>query len=77
MPRFFLHIETGDGRVEDPDGSDLPDLNAAHVEALELARYLLSLSVAKGRALDGRTFHICDAAGNVLLTVPFIAALVD
>ena len=31
MPRFFLHIRDGNWLVEDLDGSDLPDLDAARL----------------------------------------------
>jgi hypothetical protein len=41
MPRFFLHIQDGDRRIEDPDGSELPDLEAARAEAVSAARDFL------------------------------------
>jgi len=77
MPRFFLHIETSEGRIEDPDGSELPDLNAAQAEALASARYLLSSAIARGRTLDARAFHISDDHGTVLMKVPLIASLME
>jgi hypothetical protein len=38
MPRFYLYLHDGKSRVEDPEGSELPDLTAAREEALASAR---------------------------------------
>jgi len=37
MPRFFFHIRDGATLIEDPDGSELPDLAAAREEAAPAA----------------------------------------
>ncbi|WP_409566136.1 DUF6894 family protein [Methylobacterium sp. J-059] len=29
MPRFYLHLRDGDDLIEDPDGSDLPNVKSA------------------------------------------------
>nr|WP_321182289.1 hypothetical protein [Methylobacterium sp. Leaf122] len=39
MPRFFFHIRDGATLIEDPDGSELPDLAAAREEAAQGARF--------------------------------------
>lgn len=71
MPLFYLHIRDGDKLVEDPDGSDLPDLEAAHSEALKGARGILAEMLRKGEVLDGQTIEITDEAGAVLAVVRF------
>lgn len=46
MPRFYLHLRDGDRVLEDPDGSDLLDVEAAQKEAIESARYILPEKLA-------------------------------
>ena len=75
MPRFYLHIREGDRLLEDPDGSDLPDLAAAQAEALVSAQELLAVKVRAGEVINGRSFEITDEAGEVQATLPFTAAI--
>ncbi|WP_409567974.1 DUF6894 family protein [Methylobacterium sp. E-025] len=42
MPCFYLHLRDGDDLVEDPDGSDFPNVKAAKEEARASARYLIA-----------------------------------
>ena len=68
MPLYYLHIRNGDKLEVDPDGTELPDLNAAVAEALKVARELL------GEVNDLRrdaVIEIADGAGRTVLTVPF------
>ena len=57
-------------QVEDLDGSDLPDLDAARTEAERSARSLLEIQRVDGAVLAGQSFEIADAAGDVLAVVP-------
>ena len=41
MPRYFFDIRNGDGLIPDEEGTDLPDLQAAQLEA---ARTLADMS---------------------------------
>ena len=70
MPRFFFHIRDGETLIEDPDGSDLPDLAAACEEAAEGARSLLAEKLKAGEVLDGQRFEITSAEGEVLAILP-------
>jgi hypothetical protein len=75
MPRFFFHIRDRDGLTEDPEGTELPDLDAARTDALAAARDILAERIAKdGRTGDPR-FEIRDEAGRLLATVPFRDAM--
>jgi hypothetical protein len=67
MTRYFLHIKDGAELLLDPEGSDLFDLDAARMEAIEGARQLIGAAVLAGDPLglqrailiedsDGRTF---------------------
>ena len=75
MPRFYFHQNVRDGFLEDPDGSDLPDIEAARQEALVGARELWASAIRDGRDLLGGSFVIADENGTVLLTIPFDDAL--
>ncbi|MFF8802069.1 MULTISPECIES: DUF6894 family protein [unclassified Methylobacterium] len=66
MARFFLHLRDGTELMEDPDGSELPDLNAARAEAREAARDIMAGMVRAGELLDGQQIEIRDAAGALL-----------
>ncbi|WP_409566129.1 DUF6894 family protein [Methylobacterium sp. J-059] len=60
MPRFYLHLRDGDDLVEDPDGSDLPNVEEAKEEARASARYLLAERLREGKVIDGQRFEIVD-----------------
>jgi hypothetical protein len=71
MARYYLHIRNGGGYSEDPEGQELPDLDAARAAAIDGVRSLLSEEARQGQLdLSGR-IEIADAAGNILLLVPF------
>ena len=75
MSRYFFHIRDGERLIEDPEGTDLPDLAAARDEAVLAARFLMSEKVKAGQVLDGQRFEITDEAGQVLDVLPFRAVL--
>ncbi|SOR26800.1 conserved protein of unknown function [Methylorubrum extorquens] len=71
MPLFFFHIRDGATLIEDPDGSELPDLAAAREEAVQGARFLLAEKLKAGEVLDGQRFEITSAEGVVLALLLF------
>ncbi len=72
MPRYYLHIRNGLDFEEDPDGSELPDITAAHTEALIVAQEL----AAAVPEFDGDTLiEIADETGQTVLLVPFSDAI--
>jgi hypothetical protein len=75
MPKFYFHIVDGTELIEDPDGSELADLETARAEALQSARHLLADKVRAGQVVDGQRFEIRDADGHLLATVPFRDAI--
>lgn len=75
MPRFYLHLHDGLERIEDHEGSELPDLAAARIEALDSARQLWAAAILSRRDLSRHRFEIVDAQGSVLAAVLFIEAL--
>ncbi|GAA0571087.1 hypothetical protein GCM10009416_07110 [Craurococcus roseus] len=69
MPTFYFHVRDGDRLIEDPEGVDLPDLDAARAEAATAARQIRADALKTDRAVAGRRFEITDQAGRVLATV--------
>jgi len=77
MPRFFLHIDDGTQRIEDKEGSELPDLEAAREEALGAARQLWAAAMLTGRDIGTGSFLIANAKDVVIETVEIDDALPD
>ena len=75
MPRFFLHIEDGTQRIEDDEGSELPDLATARREALKAARQLWAAAILDNRDIGMRCFLIANADDDVIDTVAMDEAL--
>lgn len=76
MPRYYRHIRQGDQLIEDPEGIDLADLDAARAEAIEGIRDLVAEAIRQGKEdwlMDG--IVIMDEAGRELMRIPFIEAL--
>ncbi len=75
MPRFFTNIRRGGVLIPDPEGEDLPDAEAARVEALETVREMMRLPHVYGGARGWRRAElvVTDEAGAIVLTVPFMA----
>ncbi|GGD11032.1 DUF6894 family protein [Aureimonas glaciei] len=73
--RYFLHMRRGEELIQDPDGTELPDLDAVMAEAIQGARQILAENVMSGSVVTGRKFEICDEQGKVLLVVPFSEAV--
>ncbi len=71
VPRFFLHVRGAAGLVEDPDGSLVPDLDAARAEADAAAREIAAEHLRAGKPPTALRFEIRDGAGRLLATVPF------
>ena len=74
MPNFHFHTRRGGHLFEDPDGSYLPDFEAARAEALA-ARQGIAERIRAGEVVDGQPFEIWDAYGRLLAIVPFRDAL--
>jgi hypothetical protein len=72
MPLYYLHIRNGDKLEVDPDGTELPDLEAALTEALKVARELMDEVADLGR---NAVIEVADGSGETVLTVPFSDAI--
>jgi hypothetical protein len=70
MPKFYFHIRDGDKWIEDLEGLDLPNADAAKQEALTAAREMLAVRLMAGEVLDGQTLEIWDRH-NLVAAIPF------
>jgi hypothetical protein len=69
MPRFFFQNRTDTTLVEDPEGIELPHLEAARAEAITGLRQLAAEELRQNLPASNRQIDICDAAGRLLVTV--------
>jgi hypothetical protein len=66
LPRFFLHI----GELDtDPEGTELPDLNANRLEAILGAREMLAEWILHAKDDIATRIIITDAQNKVLAVV--------
>ena len=76
LTRYFFHLRD-DTLIEDPDGSELRDLDAARTFALCAARELWAAAILRESDLCCASFEITNQAGDCLAVVPFTDALSD
>ncbi|MFC1458474.1 DUF6894 family protein [Microvirga arabica] len=74
MPRFFFHLR---GVLEDldQDGVDLPDMEAAYLEAHQSALDMAQEWLHQGRNPRGYAFEVVNDTGEVVFELPFAEAL--
>jgi len=76
MPRYYLYIQRGDQLLQDPDGIECPNIEAARAEAVTGIRDILPEAIKRG-ADDGLddVLVIADESGRELIIIPFSEAL--
>lgn len=75
MPRFFFHICNGTGFIEDEEGQELPDVEAARAEAVKGARSIMATDVQRGE-LDLSSFiEVQGDDGALIFTLNFTEAV--
>lgn len=76
MPVFYFHVRSEGSVLQDDEGIDLPDRDAAGTEAAASARDIVAERVKSGKpfGLDD-VFEITDESGQLVLTVPFREAV--
>ncbi|HEX8571326.1 MAG TPA: hypothetical protein VF759_01095 [Allosphingosinicella sp.] len=75
MPRYYLSVCNGNGFVEDVEGQELPDLEAARAEAIRSARSIMASDVQRGM-LDLSSFiEIEDCDHQLVHTLGFEEAV--
>lgn len=61
MPVFYFDVRDGEDVSHDPEGTELPDLNAALAEAECVARDLAIEALKRCAKVDGCQIEILDA----------------
>jgi hypothetical protein len=69
MPRFYLHIRDGEILIKDPEGSELPSVEAARAEAREAVREIVADRIRSGVLVTRVEIDICNETGEAQTTV--------
>ncbi len=75
MPRYYFHVRRGH-LTRDPDGAELPDIDAARQARGQDGLPRLERAAAGGQE-NNETFEITDESGEVVLRVPFSEAFAE
>jgi hypothetical protein len=75
MPRYYFQVCNGDGFKTDEDGQDLPDIHAARATAITGLRDILASELKDGVLKMASFIEIEDENRALLMTVPFIEAV--
>ena len=70
MPRYFFHFHDGNVLDHDEDGLEMPDLDAAYLEAFEAAKDMWIEAIRTMHNPSRERFEVADDNGTTLLTVP-------
>ena len=77
MPRYFFHVREQSQSSRDAEGQDLPNLEAAKREAVNIAREMIGERVLHGGDIDGRIIEITDEQDHLLDEVHFCDVLFE
>jgi hypothetical protein len=69
MTRYFFHLRNGRNLIEDEEGLEFPDLDAACKEADASAREMLAEAIKMGHDDAPDAIVVCDAEGEKLYEV--------
>src|SRR3954470_8070363 len=76
VPRYFFNIRNNEKRIDDPEGTELANPQAAHQEAVSSAIELICHRLEggwyqSGQKIFGSSIEVTDESGASLLTFPF------
>jgi hypothetical protein len=66
MNHYYMNIQKKTGAIEDEDGLDLPDDQAARQEALAAARQILEEQALLGVPAEAQTLEVRDEDGKII-----------
>ena len=75
MPTYYFHIRDNDALLRDPDGLELPHLDAARTECRKVIVSVLSEEQMDELTSADLEFQIEDETGRTVLMVPFRLAV--
>ena len=76
MPRFYFHLYDGIV-IKDPKGVELPDVERARQEAMQLASELLNTEAAKSELGTQWRVEVTDDQGAVLFRLSIAMSPLD
>ena len=76
MPRFFFNMRESSGLTRDPEGAELPDIEAARHAAVDRAFAIWSKD-PPDPAHNDDTFEVADETGQTVLLVSFSEAFAE
>jgi hypothetical protein len=75
MPRFYFHVQQLGEMADDPEGTELPDLETAKTYALEAAREILADAIKWNSEFAADAIVIVDEHHRSVGCVSFVEAL--
>ena len=71
MVRYYFHLRDGEDLLLDPEGQELPSLDAVRKVTLASARSIISNDVRGGRVDLTCHVDVEDASGAIVHSLPF------
>jgi hypothetical protein len=71
VTKYFYHVSDGCDFIEDVEGTDLPGIDDAAIEAVEIAREIVAERLVHGLVVGGQKFCIATALGDIVAVVAF------
>ena len=75
MPRFYFHLRSEKGVSLDTDGIEFADVHEAYLDAFRAATDLWRELLLAREDPRAHRFEIADAAGEILIVLPFVEVL--
>src|ERR1041384_3062558 len=71
MARYFFHLISPDGPSEDEIGTELPNAEAAYLEACNTALEISYEMLREREDPSRHSFEVTDAKGQIVYEIPF------
>jgi hypothetical protein len=75
MPHYYLNVRNAAISVDDEEGEDFPDLDAARAKAVVSIRAILGDEVTRGKFDLRGKIEIVDERRQIVLAVPYAEAV--
>jgi hypothetical protein len=71
MPRYFFHVRDRENLIEDQEGVELPDMEAARDQFQRAIRAVLDEEEWQDDVSFESELHVVDESGRTVLVTPF------
>jgi hypothetical protein len=75
MPHFHLHLRRREELILDEEGAELPDAEAAFLQAFESAQELWTMLLDKREDPAACSFEVVDHGGRLVFSLPLAEVL--